>query len=61
MQKLTKEEVVGLIESLGQEIIEFEWVRAHNKGEIRRRDSMTLAELKELVAESIEASHQPRG
>ena len=61
MQKLTKEEVFEVVESLGQNTIDFERVRPRNKGEIRYRDSMNLAEFKDMVAKSIDDSHQPGG
>ena len=61
MQKLTKEEVFEVVESLDQNIIDFERVRPRNKGEVRRRDSMNLADFKDIVAKSIDDSHQPGG
>ena len=61
MQRLTEEEVFELIDSLDREIIEFERIRPHNKGEIRRKDSMDSAAFKKMIAESIEEEHQPGG
>ncbi|TBW46420.1 hypothetical protein EZI54_23170 [Marinobacter halodurans] len=61
MQRLTQEEVFELIDSLDCEIIEFERVRPHNKGEIRRKDSMDRAAFKKMVAEAMEEEHQPGG
>ncbi|MDR6984901.1 hypothetical protein J2X32_003556 [Rheinheimera pacifica] len=61
MQRLTKEGVFELIDALDLEIIEFERVRPHNKGEIRRKDSMQRAVFKQMVANAFEDSHQPGG
>lgn len=61
MQRLTKEEVFALVDSLNLEIIEFERVRPHNKGEIRSKDSLPCAAFKKMVADAIDDSHQPGG
>ncbi len=61
MKRLTKEEVFDIIETLNSEVIEFDRVRPHNKGEIRRPDSMPKNVFIEFVAESIEDEHQPGG
>lgn len=61
MQRLTKEDVFELIDALDLEIIEFERVRPHNKGEIRRKYSMQRAAFKQMVANAFEDSHQPSG
>lgn len=61
MRKLTQEEIFDLIDSISSNLIEFERVRPHNKGEIRRKDSMDRAALKEMIALAIEEEHQPGG
>lgn len=61
MKKLTQEEVFELLDMISSSVVEFEKVRPHNKGEIRRKDSMTAAAMKEMIALAIEEEHQPGG
>lgn len=61
MKRLSGEEVQELINSLEIDVIEFDRVRPHNRGEIRRSDSMEKNAFLEMVKQSIEDGHQPGG
>ncbi|AWF80522.1 hypothetical protein BTJ40_06705 [Microbulbifer sp. A4B17] len=61
MNRLTKKEIFNLIDSIESEQLAFERVRPHNKGEIRKKDSLKKGEFKNMVSEAIEEGHQPGG
>ncbi|WP_444912499.1 hypothetical protein [Microbulbifer sp. PAAF003] len=61
MEYLNKDDIFELIDSLSSDVVSFDRVRPHNKGEIRKSASMDRRELKEFIAGAIEEEHQPGG
>ena len=58
---LSENELIDVLASLDGDVIEFDRVRPHNKGEIRKTESMPLNELKSFILEALEEGHQPGG
>ncbi len=58
---LQPNEISELLDNESCDVFSVERVRPHNKGEIRKVESMTLWELKGFIFESIEDEHQPGG
>lgn len=61
INRLSKDEVFALVDSLDGDTVAYERVRLHKKGDIRILESKHKSEFKAFISTSIEEGHQPGG
>lgn len=61
MNRLSEKEILELIDSIAASSIEFDRVKPHDMGEIRKQVLMGKAELKLMVSMAIKEEHLPGG